>query len=156
MVHFRHILACLKLIHPYLFSLRHIQNPSLFQIILLYLEPQPNLARYVSGIFIHIHNFRHIEAYLLTFGYILADSGIFRFLAQLDIFIYIKAYSEPMAYSGIFRTVLAVSDTTQEQFMHILNLNLTDSDTFRTLTYLGTKCFSHIQAYSQIYHTEAY
>ena len=39
------------------------------------------------------------------FGYILADSGIFRFLAQLDIYMYIKAYSEPMAYSGIFRTV---------------------------------------------------
>ena len=39
------------------------------------------------------------------FGYILADSGIFRVLAQLDIYMYIKAYSEPMAYSGIFRTV---------------------------------------------------
>ena len=38
-------------------------------------------------------------------GYILADSGIFRVLAQLDIYMYIKAYSEPMAYSGIFRTV---------------------------------------------------
>ena len=55
--------------------------------------------------FIHFHNFRDIEAYLPTFGYVLADSGIFRILAQLDIFMYIKAYSERMAYSGIFRTV---------------------------------------------------
>ena len=38
-------------------------------------------------------------------GYILADSGIFRVVAQLDIFLYIKAYSELMTYSGIFRTV---------------------------------------------------
>ena len=46
-----------------------------------------------------------IETYLPTFGYALADSGIFRFLAQLDIFMYIKGYSEPIAHSGIFRTV---------------------------------------------------
>ena len=104
-LNFRHILPCLRLIQLYLFWLRHIQNSSLFRIILLYLEPQPISARYVSGIFIHIHNFRHIEAYLPTFGYVLADSGIFRFLAQLDIFMYIKAYLELMAYSGIFRTV---------------------------------------------------
>ena len=39
------------------------------------------------------------------FGYILADSSIFRILAQSDIFIYKKTYSEPMAYSGIFRTI---------------------------------------------------
>ena len=74
---------------------------------------------------------------------------------------YIKAYSEPMAFSGIFRTVDIFSqfqipvdtrrrfnvyktsyrplldvettlyvywNTTQEQFMNILNLNWTDSD----------------------------
>ena len=29
--------------------------------------------------------------------YISTDSGIFRIQAQLDIFMYIKAYSEPMA-----------------------------------------------------------
>ena len=49
-----------------------------------------------------MHNIRHIEAYLPKFGYILADSGIVRILAQLDIFIYIKVYSEPtliQAYS---------------------------------------------------------
>ena len=40
-----------------------------------------------------------------TFGYISADSGIFRILAQLDIFMYIKAYSEPIVSSGIFRNV---------------------------------------------------
>ena len=59
----------------------------------------------VSGIFSHIHNFRHIKPYLPTFGYILVDSRICRALAQLDIFIYIKAYSELMTYSVIFRTV---------------------------------------------------
>ena len=49
--------------------------------------------------------------------------------AQLDIFMYIKAYSEYMAYSGIFRTgdifsqlQAHYSGITQEQFMHILNL----------------------------------
>ena len=71
--------------------------------------------------FSHIHNVRHIKAYLPTFGYILADSGILRFLAQLDIFIYIKAYSEPiepMAYSGIFRTVDIFS-----QFQTLLKSN---------------------------------
>ena len=55
--------------------------------------------------YIQSYNVRHIELYLPTFGYILVDSGIFRILAQLDMFIYIKAYSEPMAYSAIFRTV---------------------------------------------------
>ena len=64
-----------------------------------------------------------------SFGYILADSGIFRILSQLDIFMYIKAYSEPMTYSDIFRTIdifsqfqARYSGNTQEQFMHILNL----------------------------------
>ena len=42
---------------------------------------------------------------------------------------YIKVYSEPMAYSHIFRTIdifsqfkARYSGITQEQFMHILNL----------------------------------
>ena len=49
-------------------------------------------------------------------------------LAQLDIFMYIKAYSELMTYSGIFRTIDIFSQfhgrysgITQEQFMYILN-----------------------------------
>ena len=54
-------------------------------------------------IFSHIHNVNHIQVYLPTFGYILDDSGISRILAQQEVFIYIKAYSEPMVYSGIFR-----------------------------------------------------
>ena len=33
------------------------------------------------------------------------DLGIFRMLAQLDVFMYIQAYSEPIAYSDIFRIV---------------------------------------------------
>ena len=52
-----------------------------------------------------MHNVRHIEIYLSIFGYILADSNIFRVLAKLDIFMYVKSYSEPMTYSGVFRTV---------------------------------------------------
>ena len=35
---------------------------------------------------------RYIEAYFFKFGYILADSGIFRILPQLDVFMYIEAY----------------------------------------------------------------
>ena len=46
----------------------------------------------------------YIEVYLSTFGYILADSGIFRILAQLEMLMCIKVYSEPMAYSAIFKT----------------------------------------------------
>ena len=63
----------------------------------------------------------------------------------MDIFMYIKAYSENMAYSGIFRTgdifsqlQAHYSGITQEQFMHILNLIQADLGIFRTLTYLGT------------------
>ena len=37
-------------------------------------------------------------------------------MAQLDMFMYIKAYSEPMAYSDIYLGI------THEQFMLILNL----------------------------------
>ena len=80
--------------------------------------------------FSHIHNVGHIEAYLPAFGHILADSDLFRILAQLDNLMYIKAYmSEPMAYSGIFRTVYIFSQfqahysgIIQKQFMLILSL----------------------------------
>ena len=80
-----------------------------------------------------MNNVRHIEAYLSIFEYMSTDSGMFRNLVQL------------MAYSGIFRTI------TQEQFMQILNLIQADSGIFRTLAYLGTQCFTHIQAYSRSY-----
>ena len=63
------------------------------------------------------------------FRYISADSGMHGLLAHLDIFMYIKAYSEHMAYSSIFRAInifsqfyARYSGITQEQFMHILNL----------------------------------
>ena len=79
--------------------------------------------------FSHIHNIRHIEIYLPTFGYISADLGIFWIMEQLNMFMYIKAYSQGMAYSGIFRTIdifsqfqARYSGITLEQFMHILNL----------------------------------
>ena len=62
-----------------------------------------------------------------TFGYILDDSGISGILAQPDIFMYTKAYSEPIAYSGIFRIADIFSQfqalLMDRQFMHILNLN---------------------------------
>ena len=68
---------------------------------------------------------------------------------------YIKAYSECMAYSGIFRTGDIFSEflahylgIAQEQFMHILNLIFADPGIFRTLAHLDTECFTHIQAYS--------
>ena len=58
---------------------------------------------------------------------------------------YIKAYSEYMAYSGIFRTgdifsqlQAHYSGITQEQSMQILNLIQADSGIFGTLPYLGT------------------
>ena len=80
-----------------------------------------------------------------TFSYILTDSGIFRILEQLDIFIYIKAYLELMAYSAIFRTIdifsqfqARSSGITQDQFMLILNLIQADSGIFKNLAYLGT------------------
>ena len=57
-------------------------------------------------------------AILSIFGYILADLGIFRILAQLDIFMYIKAYSYHMAYSSIFKTVVIFS-----QFQTLLKSN---------------------------------
>ena len=88
-------------------------------------------------------------------------------LAQLDIFMYIKAYSELMTYSGIFRTIDIFSQfhgrysgITQEQFMHILNLNIEDSGMFRTLfrhkmfyTYSGmfTKLHSWLHLSRNIY-----
>ena len=56
---------------------------------------------------------------MLTFGYILVDSGIFRILAQLDMCIYIKAYSEAMTYSAISRTVDIF-----RQFQTLLKSNL--------------------------------
>ena len=58
---------------------------------------------------------------------------------------YVKAYSEYMACSGIFRTgdifsqiQAHYSGITQEQFMNILNFVCADPGIFRTLAYLDT------------------
>ena len=66
---------------------------------------------------------------------------------------YIKAYSEPMAYSEIFRTIdisslfqAPYSGINQEKFLHILNFVQVDSGIARNLADLGTYCFRHIQA----------
>ena len=74
-----------------------------------------------------------------TVGYILADSGIFIILAQLDIFMYIKEYSELIFYASIFKTMdlfsqfqVRYSGITQDQFMLIVNLIQADSGMFRT------------------------
>ena len=48
---------------------------------------------YLSMLFLYIVT--HIEVYLPTFGYILADSEIFRILAQLDMFMHVKSYQSP-------------------------------------------------------------
>ena len=127
-LYFRHIQTYSRLIQPYLVLLRHIKNPGLFRNILLqpdsclfqtpyiifreiqtYFDSQLIQTCYVASIFSHIHKVRHIEVYLPTFGFILADSGIFRILPQLDIFMYIMAYSKPTAYSDIFRIVHILS-----------------------------------------------
>ena len=78
------------------------------------------ISHVITQIFSYIHNVKHIKAYLPILGYISADSGIF---------IYIKGYSESMAYSSIFRSIdifsqfqTRYSGITQEQFLHILNL----------------------------------
>ena len=112
----------------------------------------------MSVIFSHTHNNIHIEVYLPTFGCILENSGIIRIAAQVDIFMYIKTYSEPTPYSEIFRTIersslfqARYSGINQEQFLDILNLVQADSGIVRTLAYLGTYCFRHIQAYSRSY-----
>ena len=58
-------------------TLRYTQGYSGMFKIYLGLFIYPGLfRRYFSGIFSHIHDVRHIQAYLATFGYILDDSGI--------------------------------------------------------------------------------
>ena len=71
---------------------------------------------------------------------------------------YVKAYSEPMAHSKVFRTIdisslfqARYSGINQEQFLHILNFVQVDSGLARNLADLGTYCFRHIQAYSRSY-----
>ena len=95
-LYFRHILACSRFIQPYLFLLRHARA--------CYKRRTPAYLGTLCFRYIQSYNVRHIEVYLPTFGYILVDSGILRVLAQLDMFMYIKAYSELTAYSDIFRT----------------------------------------------------
>ena len=65
---------------------------------------------------------------------------------------YIKAYSEYMACSGIFRTRNIFSQfqthhlgITQEQFMHILSLTYADPGIFRTPLFDVSRIFTHIQ-----------
>ena len=52
-------------------------------------------------------------------GLSVGDSGIFKILTQLDIFMYVKAYSELIAYSGIFKAAEIFS-----QFQTLLKSNL--------------------------------
>ena len=90
----------------------------MFRQIQCYLELRLIYTRYISGIFSHIENVRRNEAYLPTLEYISTDLSIFRILAQLDIFKDIKAYSETMDYSSIFRAVVIFS-----QFQTLINIS---------------------------------
>ena len=136
-LYFRYILAYSRLIKTYLFFLRHIENPSIFRNVLFqpysgisyilhivfrqiqrYLELWLIYTRYISVIFNQIQNVRRNEAYLPTLRYISTYLSIFRILAQLDIFKDIKAYSEPMAYSSIFRAVVIFS-----QFQTVIKIS---------------------------------
>ena len=92
-----------------------------------------------------------------TFGYISADSGIFRILAQLDIFMYIKACIF-RTHSGLFRHIengrhiQPVSGTLFRYYSRVIYAYSEPSlGRFKTLAYLGTECFTHIWACSQSY-----
>ena len=80
---------------------------TIFRQIQAYLSSWLVYTGYVLGIFSHINNVRHIQAYLPTCGYISASSGMFRILTQLNIFMYINAYSETMAYSGKLKDIFS-------------------------------------------------
>ena len=58
-----------------------------------------------------------------TFGYILADSEIFRILTHLDIFVYTQAYSEQLKCLARFRhysrAIHAYSERYLGRFRHI-------------------------------------
>ena len=112
------------------------------------------------------------------FRYISADSGIFRILAQVDTFMYIKVHSERRVYSGIFRTVdkfsqfharysgaiHADSEPYLGRVMHISNPGLFRHVMFYSYSGIFTKfhisrhvcphsgIFQHNQAYSGSWH----
>ena len=118
-LNFRHTLAYSRLIQSYSFLLGHIKNPSIFRTILvlrkssirLFITPAysgKSCFWHVKDIFKTLHTLKHISPH----------SGIFRVLVQLDIFMYVKAYTKPMASSVIFRTVDILS-----QFQTFLKSN---------------------------------
>ena len=127
--------------HTYILTHRHIQD---------YLETRLIKARYVSGIFSHTHNVRHIEGYLPPFKYILGRFRHIQNLGAVRHFIYIRAYSERMAYSGMFRTVdifshfhpLLKSNSCILRFRHIQNSGL-----FRHVMFRYIYKVTHIKAY---------
>ena len=84
----------------------------IFRQIQRHFGPRLIYALYASGIISPIT--LDILRYICPYSGILLDSGIFRILAQLDMLMYIKAYSEPV---DIFS-----QSQTQEQFMNILSL----------------------------------
>ena len=110
-----------------------------------YLDSRLIQARYVSGIFSHIHNVRYVEAYLPTVGYILADSGIYRILVQLDTFMYISIFRTHGLFKHIqnHRHIQSVSATL---FRYCLRSIYTSSelysDRFRYIQKFGL--FGHV------------
>ena len=109
------------------------------------------ISHVITQTFSHIHSIRYIKAYLPIFGYISADSGMFRVLEQWDIFIYIKTHSEHMAYSGIFETIdifsqfrysraiYAYSEPYFGRFRHIQNFGLFKHVMFHAYSGIFTK-----------------
>ena len=96
--------------------------------------------------------------------------GIFRMIqAQLDLFMYIKAYSEPMAYSGIFRTadifsqfqtraIHAYSEPYLSRFRHIYNNSgLFRHVMFHAFRYIHkvTHIGAYLSTYIEIHHHQA-
>ena len=101
-LYFRHIQAYSRLTLPYLILLRHIKNSGIFRNILLQVYSKRytlyssifRFPAYLSTLCFSYVTLCYIEACLPTFGYISTDSGIFRILGQLDIFMYIKNVRE--------------------------------------------------------------
>ena len=58
-----------------------------------------------------------MEVYFPTFGYFLADSKVFRILAQLNKFLFIQVYSEPLKYLANFRHYSRATHAYSERYL---------------------------------------
>ena len=164
---FRHILAYSKLIKSYLFLLRDLLVSNIllqpysgtfstlhivFRQIQGYLETRLIQARYVSGIFSHIHTVRRIEGYLSTssiFRQIQAYSKSWQsqtcscILKHIQNAWLIQTYLEPLTYLASFklysREFLAYSEPYLSRFRHAQNSGLFRHVMFQTYSHIFTK-----------------